>query len=120
MPMKDKRAISAILHPQRRVRYLKLIALFKMAKGALLLLLGCSLLFLNARGTWLDNISDWADREILLGHSRGITFLLHKLEDMVSVGHLRATAFLAFFYCVILFTDGIGVYLQKRCAEFLM
>jgi hypothetical protein len=118
--MKDKRVVPALLEPHRRVRYLKLIAVFKLAKGVLLLLLGCSLLFINARGTWLDGISDWADREILLGHSRGITFLLHKLEEVVSGGHLRATAFLAFFYCMILFTEGIGVYLQKRWAEFLM
>jgi uncharacterized membrane protein (DUF2068 family) len=118
--MKDRHVVPAILEPHRRVRYLKIIALFKIAKGVLLLMLGCSLLFINARGTWLDNISDWADREILLGHSRGITFFLHKLEEVVSGGHLRATAFLAFFYCIILFTEGTGVYMQKRWAEFLM
>jgi len=35
----------AILQGARRVRYLKLIALFKIGKGALLLLAGASLLF---------------------------------------------------------------------------
>ena len=39
----------AILEGKRRVRYLKLIALFKILKGALLFALGFSLLFLHAR-----------------------------------------------------------------------
>jgi hypothetical protein len=39
----------AILQEPRRHPYLKLIALFKIGKGMLLLLLGISLLFLNAR-----------------------------------------------------------------------
>ena len=56
-----------VLQPQKRVRYLKIIALFKIAKGGLLFLLGFSLLFLKAREAWMDKISDWVDAEILLG-----------------------------------------------------
>src|SRR5207244_7317504 len=33
---------------------------------------------------------------------------------------LRATGFLSLFYSSVLFTEGIGVYLQKRWAEYLM
>jgi uncharacterized membrane protein (DUF2068 family) len=110
----------AILQGQRRVRYLKIIAVFKIAKGALLLLLGGSLLFLNARVVWMDAISDWAADEILLEHSKAIRFLLNRLQDVLAGGALRATAFLALFYCAVLFTEGIGVYLQKRWAEWLM
>ncbi len=109
-----------ILQKQNRVRYLKVIAIFKILKGVLLLTLGFSLLFLNARTRWLDGISDWADDEILLGHSRAITFLLNRLQEMLSGGHLRATGALALFYSAVLFTEGIGVYLQKRWAEMLM
>jgi uncharacterized membrane protein (DUF2068 family) len=109
-----------VLQPRQRVRYLKLIALFKMAKGVLLFLLGFSLLFLNSRTFWLDQISDWADEELLLAHSKAVTFLLNKLQDALAAGHLRATGFLALFYCGVLFTEGIGVYLQQRWAEFLM
>ena len=116
----SQRAAPSILQPRQRVRYLKLIALFKMGKGLLLLGLGCSILFLNARDTWMDRISDWVDGEILLGHSRYVTFLLNKLQDVLSGGQLRATGFLALFYCGILFTEGIGVYLQQRWAELLM
>jgi uncharacterized membrane protein (DUF2068 family) len=110
----------AILQGTRRVRYLKLIALFKIAKGVLLLVLGVSLLFLNARTRWLDAFSNWIADEILLEHSRAVAYLLHKLQAVLAGGTLRATGFLALFYTAILFTEGIGVYMQQRWAEFLM
>ena len=109
-----------ILRPRNRVRYLKLIALFKIAKGVLLLVLGFSLLFLNARTGWLDTISDWAADEILLKHSKAVHFLLGKLQNILAGGALRATGFLALFCAAVFFTEGIGVYLQKRWAEYFM
>ncbi len=118
--MSDPTHVPAILREPRRVRYLKLIALFKIAKGVLLFVLGFSLLFLNARDRWLDAISDWANEEILLGHSKAIHFLLSKLQDVLAGGALRATGFLALFYCAVLFTEGLGVYFQQRWAELLM
>ena len=110
----------AILQEPRRHRYLKLIALFKIGKGSLVLLVGVSLLFLNARTRWMDAISDWTADEILLEHSRAISFLLHKFQAVLADGALRATGFLALSYAAVLFTEGIGVYLQQRWAEFLM
>jgi uncharacterized membrane protein (DUF2068 family) len=118
--MTESATLSAILQPERRVRYLKLIALFKIGKGVLLLILGFSILFLNSRTRWLDAISNWAADEILLEHSKAIRFLLNKLQDVLAGGALRATGFLALFYCAVLFTEGIGVYLQQRWAELLM
>src|SRR5437588_10828373 len=109
-----------VLQPRKRVRYLKIIALFKIFKGVLLFLLGFSLLFLNGRPVWLDQISDWADEQLLLHHSKYVIFLLNKLQAILSGGALRATGILAIFYCAVLFTEGIGVYMQKRWAEFLM
>src|ERR1700692_3678773 len=110
----------AILQGARRVRYLKLIALFKIAKGALLLLLGISLLFLNARTRWMDALSNWIADEILLEHSKAVAFLLHKLQAVLAGGTLRAPGLLALFYSAVLFTEGIGVYMQQRWAELLM
>src|SRR5437868_15508491 len=109
-----------VLQPRKRVRYLKIIALFKIFKGVLLFLLGFSLLFLNSRPVWLDQISDWADDQLLLHHSKYVIFLLNKLQDVLAGGALRATAALALFYCAVLFTECIGVYMQQRWAEFLM
>ena len=110
----------AILQGARRVRYLKLIALFKIGKGVLLLVLGVSLLFLNARTRWMDALSNWTADEILLEHSKGISYLLHKLQAVLADGAVRVTGFLALFYSAVLFTEGIGVYLQQRWAELLM
>jgi uncharacterized membrane protein (DUF2068 family) len=110
----------AILQAARRVRYLKLIGLFKICKGVLLLLVGVSLLFLNARTRWIDALSDWTADEILLEHSKPIGFLLHEVQTVLADGALRATGFLALFYSAVLFTEGIGVYSQQRWAELLM
>jgi uncharacterized membrane protein (DUF2068 family) len=110
----------AILQGARRVRYLKLIALFKIGKGVLLLVLGVSLLFLNARTRWMDALSNWTADEILLEHSKPVAFLLHKLQAVLADGGLRATGLLALFYAAVLFTEGIGVYMQQRWAELLM
>jgi uncharacterized membrane protein (DUF2068 family) len=110
----------AILQGRRRVRYLKLIALFKIAKGVLLLLLGVSLLFLNARTRWMDALSNWTADEILLEHSKAVHYLLNRLQAVLQDGALRATGLLALFYTAVLFTEGIGVYMQQRWAELLM
>ena len=110
----------AILQGARRHRYLKLIALFKIAKGVLVLLLGISLLFLNARSRWMDALSNWTADEILLEHSRTVAWLLHKLQAVLADGSVRATGLLALFYSAVLFTEGIGVYMQQRWAELLM
>src|SRR5437667_7462265 len=110
----------AFLHGARRVRYLKLIALFKIGKGALLLLLGVSLVFLNARTRWMDALSNWTADEILLEHSRAVDYLLHKLQVVLAGGTLRATGLLALLYAAVLFTEGIGVYMEQRWAELLM
>lgn len=109
-----------VLQPQKRVRYLKIIALFKIAKGVLLSIFGMSILLLNARDIWMDRISDWIDAEVLLGHSRPVLFVLSKLQDVLAGGKLRAAGFLMLFYCGVLLTEGIGVYMQQRWAEFLM
>ena len=71
----------AILQEARRVRYLKLIALFKIGKGVLLLVLGVSLLFLDARTGWMDALSNWTADEILLQHSKVVACLLHNFKQ---------------------------------------
>src|SRR5437016_9040039 len=118
--MSDPKPEPAILRGPKRVRYLKLIALFKIVKVLLALILGVSLLFLNSRTHWLDAISDWTADELLLIHSKAVLYLLNKLQAVLANGQLRAPGLLALFYSVVLFTEGIGVYLQKRWAEFLM
>ncbi len=111
---------SPLLEKQRRARYLKLIAVFKIVKGFLLLGIGFSLLVLNSRTLWLDALSDWADEEVLLTHGKIVLYLLNKMQAVLADGQLRVPGLMALFYSGILFTEGIGVYFQKRWAEFLM
>jgi uncharacterized membrane protein (DUF2068 family) len=109
-----------MLQPDRRVRYLKIIAVFKFLQGVLLLSVGISLIFLNSRTRWLDAIGDWAGEELALAHNRTALYLLNQLQSVVAGGQLRATGLVALIYAAVLFTEGTGVYLQKRWAEFLM
>jgi uncharacterized membrane protein (DUF2068 family) len=112
--------VPAILQEPRRHRYLKLIALLKIGHGVLVLLLGISLLSLNARTRWMDFLSAWTADELLMQHSKAVDYLLSKLQAILAGGVLRATGFLALFYAAVLFTEGIGVYMQQRWAEWLM
>src|SRR5216110_229016 len=112
--------VPAILREPRRHRYLKLIALFKISKGVLLLLLGVSLLFLNSRTRWMDAMSDWTADEILMKHSKAVHYLLDKLQGVLAGGVVRGTGLLALLYTAVLFTEGIGVYMEQRWAELLM
>src|SRR5262245_44536629 len=111
---------SPISQGARRVRYLKLIALFKIVKGVLLLVLGVSLLSLDARSAWTNASLKWIANEILLQHSKVISYLLHNLQTILSGGARHATAFLSLFYAALFFTEGIGVYMQQRCAALLI
>src|SRR5216110_768771 len=86
-----------VLQPRKRVRYLKLIALFKIFKGVLLFLLGFSLLFLNGRPVWLDQISDWADDQLLLAHSKYVIFLLNKFKTCSPAARCAQLEFSRFF-----------------------
>ena len=118
--MSNPAHVPAILLEPRRHRYLKLIAIFKIGKGVLVLLLGVSLLFLNARTRWMDALSDWTADEILMEHSKAVHYLLNNLQAVLAGGVLRATGLLALFYTAVLFTEGIGVYMEQRWAELLM
>ncbi len=113
-------SLPKVLRPQRSVRYLKLIAIFKISQGLLLCTIGVSLLLLHSRTRWLDAISDWVDGELMVAHSRSVLYLLNRLQDVVSGGLLQVTAWVALFFAGLLCTMGVGVYFQKRWAELLI
>ncbi len=112
--------IQSMLRPQRRVRYLKMIAIFKMLQGTALLAIGVSLLFLHSRANWMASIADWVDGELMVAHSRTMLYFLNNLQAAMTGGLLQLTGLIALFTAAVLFTEGIGVYLQKRWAEMLM
>jgi uncharacterized membrane protein (DUF2068 family) len=118
--MSDEAPIPKMLRPQRRVRYLKMIAIFKILQGMILLAIGISLLFLHSRTRWLDAISDWVDGELMVAHSRTMLFFLNRVQDVVTGGLLQVTGLIALFTAIVLCTVGIGVYFQKHWAELLL
>ncbi|CAN5403145.1 hypothetical protein BH20VER3_BH20VER3_01170 [soil metagenome] len=118
--MSEPAPIPKMLRPQRRARYLKMIAIFKILQGMTLLAIGISLLFLHSRAGWLDAISDWVDGELMVAHSRTMLFFLNRLQDVVTGGLLQMTGLIALFTAVVLCTVGIGVYFQKHWAELLL
>lgn len=109
-----------ILRRPSRVRFLKVIAVFKILQGLLLLAVGISLLSLGSRTTWLDAISDWTDDRLMIVQNGWLLLLLTWLQDVLAGGHLRAAGLLALIYSGLLCVVGIGVYLQKRWAEILL
>ena len=114
-------AIESAERQRRRVRYLKIIAVFKILQGLVFLSIGISLLSLHSRTGWLDDLSDWVDGELMVAHSRAVLYFLSRLQDVVAAGGvLQVTGMVALFYAAVLCTEGIGVYLQQRWAELLM
>lgn len=118
--MSEQTPIPKMLRPQARVRYLRMIAIFKILQSLLLLALGISLLFLHSRTSWLGAISDWVDGELMVSHSRTMLFFLNRLQDVVTGGLLQMTGLIALFTSALLCTIGIGVYFQKHWAELLL
>ena len=118
--MSNAAPLPKLLRPERRGRYLKIIAIFTCFKGVLLLGVGVSLIFLNSRTELLDRIGEWAGDELALVHSRTTLYFLNRLQEVISGGLLRVTGLVSLFYGVVLCTEGVGVYLQQRWAELLM
>ncbi|MDQ3199807.1 MAG: DUF2127 domain-containing protein [Verrucomicrobiota bacterium] len=118
--MSEQAPIPKMLRPRRRARYLKIIAIFKILQGVILLAIGISLLFLHSRTVWLDGISDWVDGKLMVAHSRTMLFFLNRIQDVVTGGLLQLTGVIALFTAAVLCTVGIGVYFQKHWAELLL
>ncbi len=96
---------------------LRLIAGFKLAQGLVLVLVGAGLSFLITRDPdaqvahWLAALQIDTDNTFM--HS-----LLSKL-DAISPLKFQRLSIGAFFYAGLLMTEGTGLLLQKRWAEFL-
>lgn len=101
-------------------QYLHFIALTKIIKGCILLCTGFALLFLDWRGEILQAIVQWTDEELMLVHSKIVTWLLAKLQLVLQETHFRTTGYASLAYSVLLFAEGIGVWKDQRWAEWLM
>jgi len=126
----NKAALSEIVRKpyspmSNQSRYLKAIALWKLAKGAMLMAFGLSLLFLDIRQDWYVAVIEWIDAELMLpartlASSPLFATLLRRLEEFLINTNLQTTGILALIYATVLGVEGVGVYWEKRWAEWLM
>jgi uncharacterized membrane protein (DUF2068 family) len=97
-------------------KLLKLIVAFKFFKGALLIAMA-----LGARHLMNRDVGDFAEHLVnsfrVDPDNRYIHVALEKLE-LVSAKQLKALSIGSFFYAAIVLTEGTGLALRKRWAEY--
>jgi uncharacterized membrane protein (DUF2068 family) len=98
-------------------RGLLLIAAFKLLKGLALLALAIGALRLLHKDVAAE-IAQWIDVLRVDPHNHYIQLLLDKL-GMVDDRKLKALSVGTFFYSALFLTEGIGLALRKRWAEYL-
>jgi phosphoribosylanthranilate isomerase len=103
--------------PRERTWTIHLIALEKAIKGLLLIAVSFKLLSLFGR-----DVHDWAT-DFVTRHGIDLTnrYVHTALERLVGVGNkqLVEMSIVALAYAALLFTEGLGLWLQKRWAEYL-
>ena len=100
-----------------RGRGLRLIAAFKLLKGIALLAVGIGALNLLHKDV-AAIIEHWVNIFRVDPHNHYINLLLEKLS-IVDDRRLRELSIGTFVYSAIFFTEGIGLSLRKRWAEYL-
>jgi uncharacterized membrane protein (DUF2068 family) len=98
-------------------RGLLLIAAFKLIKGLALLALGIGALKLLHKDV-AAAIAQWIDALRVDPHNHYIQLLLEKL-GMVDDRKLKALSIGTFFYSALFLTEGTGLALRKRWAEYM-
>ena len=96
---------------------LLLIAAFKYVKAVSLVVIGLGILHFMHRDL-ADEIVRWAHKLHINPENR---YLLRVIDKMGTVGPHRMAAFAAgtFAYSALLFTEGTGLFLEKRWGEYL-
>ena len=94
-----------------------IIAIFKFVKGILLIVIGVKLLTLLNR-----DVGDWAmdfvSRHGIDAENKFVHSILEKLDGIGNT-QLMTMGIGSFVYSSLLMTEGIGLWLEKRWAEFL-
>lgn len=103
--------------PHRRDRGLLLIAIFKYAKAALLIVVGLGAAHLVS-AEWQAKSAQWLSH---LASARPREFLQRSLGRLLHLGprKLEALAVGAWLYATVFLVEGTGLFLQRRWAEYL-
>ncbi len=99
---------------------LRLIAGLKIGEGLLLLAVAVGMLVLELRQVWFDALVGWVASELLLPHGNVLFWTLRELDLLLADNHLRALGLLALVYAALFLVEGVGVWLARRWAEWLM
>jgi uncharacterized membrane protein (DUF2068 family) len=101
---------------EEKATTLLLIALFKLFKGVLLVIVGIGALRLVHKDV-ATVVMHWVD---ILRVDPENHFIHHIIERLIGirVGQLRAISAGTFFYASILLTEGVGLLMRKRWAEY--
>jgi len=109
--------MTATRKPHEPPRALMLIAIFKFLKGSALLLVTFGALHFLHRDIAAE-IAHWVDLLRIDPHNHYILWLMEKLTK-VDETKLREFSVGTFFYSALFFTEGTGLALHKRWAEYL-
>jgi uncharacterized membrane protein (DUF2068 family) len=102
---------------RNRDKGLLAIALFKLLKGALLIVLACGLLKLLHRDI-NEVLEGFVNKMRVDPDNRYLGALLEKL-NLLDDKKVKELSGLTFAYSALFLTEGVGLWLQKRWAEFL-
>ena len=100
--------------------FIKVIIVERIAKATVLTALGIGLLVAGHNG-WLDYWADWAENQLNLNVGRNIILQL-LLKVLVYIGafnHITLIAVSAILYAGLEATEGVGLAMRRRWAEYL-
>ena len=100
--------------------FIKVIIVERIIKAIVLVALGVGLLVAGRKG-WLDMWATWAENQLNLNVGRNIIvqLLLRLLAYIGNFSHINILAFSAIAYAALEGTEGIGLALRRRWAEYL-
>jgi uncharacterized membrane protein (DUF2068 family) len=100
--------------------FIKVIIVERIVKSTVLVALGIGLLVAGHKG-WLDSWADYAENQLNLNVGRGIIMqlLLRALLFIGGFNHVTVLALSAIAYAALEATEGVGLALRRRWAEYL-
>lgn len=107
-----------VARPHQPSLALRLIAVFKFCKAVLLVAVGLGVLQLLRPGV-AAQVRDWVD-PLAMGSARHLVQRIISLVSGLSPRRLEVLALAAFLYACLYMVEGVGLWLEKRWAEYLI
>lgn len=100
--------------------FIKVIILERIAKSVVLVALGIGLLVAGSEG-WLTQWADWAQQQLNLDSDQTILeqTVFRLLVEVAHFPHMTVLAIGAFAYAALESTEGVGLAMRRRWAEYL-